>query len=83
MLNVCDVKVPGAYRLWLRFGDAIEGETGLGEQLTGPVFQPLRDAPIFVTVRVDPKIHSIAWPNGADFAPESLRRLLYDKATAF
>lgn len=82
MLNVCDVEVRGGYRLWLRFSDGAAGEIDLVEQLTAPVFQPLRDPSIFAAVRVDPEIRTIAWPNGVDFAPEFLRSLLDDKATA-
>jgi hypothetical protein len=78
MLNVCDVKVRGAYRLWLRFSDGAEGEIDLGKQLTGPAFQPLRDPSTFAAVRVDSGIRTIAWPNGADFAPAFLRSLLED-----
>ena len=81
MLNVCDVKVRGPHRLWLRFTDGAEGEIDLGQQLTGPIFQPLRDPSAFAAVRVDPEIRTIAWPNGADFAPEFLRSLLDDAAT--
>jgi hypothetical protein len=82
MLNVCDVKVRGAYRLWLRFSDGAEGEIDLGQQLTGPIFQPLRDPSAFAAVHVDPEIRTIAWPNGADFAPEFLRSLLGDNKPA-
>ena len=82
MLNVCDVEVRGGYRLWLRFSDGAAGEIDLVQQLTGPIFQPLRDPSIFAAVRVDPEIRTIAWPNGADFAPEFLRSLLDDKAAA-
>lgn len=76
MLNVCEVEVRGAYRLWLRFSDGAEGEIDLYEELAGPIFEPLRDLQMFRTVHVDPEIHTIAWPNGADFAPEFLRGLL-------
>ena len=82
MLIVCEVKVRGPHRLWLRFSDGAEGEIDLGQQLTGPIFQPLRDPSAFAAVRVDPEIRTIAWPNGADFAPEFLRSLLGDTAAA-
>jgi len=81
MLHLCDVNVRNAYRLWLRFSDGAEGEIDLDQQLTGPIFQPLRDPSAFAAVRIDPEIRTIAWPNGADFAPEFLRRLLDDNAT--
>jgi hypothetical protein len=76
MLNVREVNVRGEYRLWLRFNDGAEGEIDLREHLIGPVFEPLRDPIAFAAVRVDPEIRTIAWPNGADFAPEFLHGLL-------
>jgi len=82
MLHACDVDVRGAYRLWLRFSDGAEGEIDLGQQLTGPIFQPLRNPSAFAAVRIDPEIGTIAWPNGADFAPEFLRSLLGDNKPA-
>ena len=36
------------------------------------VFQPLRDPAFFAQVVVDPEMGTIAWPNGADLAPEFL-----------
>jgi len=82
MLNVCEVRVRGPYRLWLRFSDGAEGEIDLRDQLTGSIFQQLRDPSTFATVRIDPEIRTIAWPNGADFAPEFLRNLLNQDGAA-
>lgn len=76
MLNVSEVQPRGDYRLWLRFNDGAEGEIDLRNYLTGPVFEPLHDVTLFAAVRVDPEIRTIAWPNGADFAPEFLHGLL-------
>jgi hypothetical protein len=76
MLNVREVNGRGEYRLWLRFNDGAEGEIDLREHLIGPGFEPLRDPIAFAAVRVDPEIRTIAWPNGADFAPEFLHGLL-------
>jgi hypothetical protein len=76
MLNVTDVQTRGAYRLWLRFNDGASGEVDLRNHLTGAVFEPLRDPVLFAAVRLDPEIRTIAWPNGADFAPEFLHGLL-------
>ena len=76
MLNVREVNVRGDFRLWLRFNDGAEGEIDLREYLTGPVFEPLRAPVAFATVGVDPESRTIAWPNGADFAPEFLHGLL-------
>jgi len=57
----------------LRFDDGLEGEVDLAPALCGPVFEPLRDDDEFNRMFVD--VESIAWPSGADFAPEPL----YDK----
>lgn len=54
----------------------------LGPELDGPVFEPLRDPSAFAEVAIDPELHTIAWPNGADFAPEFLRRLAQQHAAA-
>lgn len=47
-----------------------------------PIFEPLRDRAVFEQVSVDPEINTIAWPNGADFAPEFLRELVRPHAVA-
>lgn len=76
MLNITAVECRGAHRLWLRFSDGTEGEVDLASHLQGTVFEPLRDARVFASVRLDPEIRSVAWPNGADLAPEYLHALL-------
>jgi hypothetical protein len=43
---------------------------------------PLRDVDRFADVRLDPEIGTIAWPNGADFAPEFLRTLVEQPSAA-
>ena len=70
------------YVLWLRFSDGAEGEVDLAGELTGEVFEPLRDPSIFAQVRVDPEVRTIAWPNGADLAPEFLKELVTQHAAA-
>ncbi len=82
MLHVESVRVATGYRLWLRFSDGTEGEVDLGPELEGPVFEPLRDPAVFAHVAVDPDVHTIAWPNGADFAPEFLHALVRQRTAA-
>jgi Protein of unknown function (DUF2442) len=60
------------YTVHLKFDDGAEGDIDLGEELYGEMFLPLKDIGYFKQVRVDPEIHTIVWPNGADFAPEFL-----------
>ena len=62
-------------RVWLRFADGEEGEVDLSRYLNyGPVFGPLADDGFFRKLRVEGG--TIAWPNGADVAPERLHELL-------
>jgi Protein of unknown function (DUF2442) len=76
MLHVRSVEYRGGHRLRLAFTDGAEGEVDLGPHLNGPVFAPLREPAVFAQVYIDRDVHTIAWPNGADFAPEFLRDLL-------
>lgn len=69
--RVVAVRHRGGHVLWLRFSDGVEGEADLTDWLTGPVFEPLQDVERFAQVRLDPPF-TIAWPNGADIAPEAL-----------
>lgn len=59
----------------VRFADGVEGEVNLEEELEGEIFQPLKDVEYFKKFTVHPELHTLTWPNGADFAPE----FLYDK----
>lgn len=70
--KVVDVKYIEGYKLCLRFSDGSEGEVDFEQELTGEVFEPLRDISFFKKVSVNHEIHTIVWPNGADFAPEFL-----------
>jgi len=63
------------YTIHVRFADGTEGDIDLQNELEGEVFEPLRDEAYFKSFRVHPELHTISWPNGADFAPE----FLYEK----
>jgi hypothetical protein len=60
------------FTLWLRFSDGVEGEVDLRDELYGPIFEPLRELEVFRSFQLHPELHTITWPNGADFAPEFL-----------
>jgi hypothetical protein len=72
MLKVTDAKYVKDYIVWLRFSDGAEGEIDLQNELFGEIFEPLRDKEIFKQFVLHPDWLTIAWPNGADFAPEFL-----------
>ncbi len=81
MLEVTDVKYVSGYTLWLAFSDGAEGRVDLERSLWGPVFDPLKDLDTFKEVFLSPVLHTVAWPNGADFAPEYLRESLTQQPT--
>ena len=75
LLDVIEAKYIRDYTIWVKFEDGSEGEIDLSAELYGPIFEPLQDIRYFEQLRVDPELGTIAWPNGADFAPE----FLYDQ----
>lgn len=76
MLEVTEIKYISDYTLWLSFSDGANGSVDLESSLWGPVFQPLKDVERFKEAFLSPVLHTVVWPNGADFAPEYLRRKL-------
>src|SRR5689334_6948394 len=60
--------------LWLRYSDGVEGEVDLGNDLNGPMLEPLRDVSEFARAWIEQG--HLAWPAGADWSPESLRERL-------
>jgi hypothetical protein len=40
--------------------------------LAGELFGPLRELSLFEQVQIDPEVHTLVWPNGADFDPATL-----------
>jgi hypothetical protein len=69
--NVIEARHVHDYTVWMKFEDGSEGEVDLSSELWGPVFEPLKDPEYFRTISVA-EYGTIAWPNGADFAPEFL-----------
>ncbi len=62
----------GPYKLLVRFDDETEQMIDFRPVLTGSLFGPLRDLELFNQVRIDPEVHTLVWPNGADFDPATL-----------
>ncbi len=60
------------YRIYLHFSDGSEGEINFEPELSGEIFEPLKDISVFKKFFVDDEIHTLVWPNGADFSPEFL-----------
>jgi hypothetical protein len=66
------------HTVWLRFADGLEGEADVRGGLVGPLFEPLHDPAYFARATVEHG--ALVWPNGADWAPESLRALVLEAA---
>jgi len=70
--RIVETKYVGDYTLFLRFSDGTEGEINFEQELTGEMFEPLRDIEYFKKFVLNHEIHTIVWPNGADFSPKFL-----------
>jgi hypothetical protein len=70
--HVVEARYIGGHTVWLKFRDGTAGEIDLSKALIGPVFEPLKDVYFFRQFSVHPEFHTLAWPNGADVAPEFL-----------
>jgi hypothetical protein len=69
--GVLDARPLDGHSLWLRFSDGVEGVADLADLVdAGPPFAPLRDLVEFQRVSVE--YGTVAWPSGADVAPEEL-----------
>lgn len=79
MLYVTNYKYISDYIIWLEFSDGTSGTIDLLPYLIGPIFEPLKDKNNFNKVILDPELQTIAWPNGADFAPEFLKERVSDQ----
>jgi hypothetical protein len=81
MPRVSSVQPLEDFRLAIRFADGAEGVVSMQDRLWGPVFEPLRDPAIFAQAFVD-DFGAVAWPNGADLAPDALYRTLCGAAAS-
>ena len=70
MLEVAGVRHIQNYKLLLEFLDGTSGSVDLERDLDGEVFGPLKNKNLFASVHLDREWGTIAWPNGADLAPE-------------
>ena len=73
-VHVTDVQYVKDYQLRLTFNNGIVGGIDLEPELYGEIFEPLRDKALFRQVYLTSR--TIEWPNGADFAPEFLLKLV-------
>jgi hypothetical protein len=60
------------YTLRVGFEDGVERTIDFEPVLAGELYEPLRDLSLFNQVAIDSEVHTLVWPNGADFDPETL-----------
>jgi hypothetical protein len=70
--RVTSFNIEGPYVLRVRFDDETESLIDFREILVGELFGPLQALSVFNQVRIDPEVHTLVWPNGADFDPATL-----------
>ena len=73
--RVVEARYVRDFVIHLRFSDGVEGDVDLKRELEGEVFEPLKAVAYFQKFQVHQELHTLTWPNGADFAPE----FLYEK----
>ena len=70
--KVCGFKQTGPHQLRVEFGDGLSRVIDFKPILWGELYEPLLNPSFFSQVRIDPEVHTLVWPNGADFDPATL-----------
>jgi hypothetical protein len=70
--RVREFQTVAPYTLRVEFEDGTQQLINFRPMLAGHLFGPLRDLAVFNQVRIDPEVHTLVWPNGADFDPATL-----------
>jgi hypothetical protein len=69
---VTNLAAVGLYTLRVGFEDGSSQTINFEPVLRGELYGPLRESELFNQVRIDPEVHTLVWPNGADFDPATL-----------
>lgn len=72
LYRVLSFEIVAPYTLRVQFDDNTWQTIDLQPILKGELYGPLRDVTLFNQVRIDPEVHTLVWPNGADFDPATL-----------
>ena len=58
--------------LRVTFDDGTQQTIDFRAILAGGIYGPLQNEKFFNQVEIDPEVHTLVWPNGADFDPATL-----------
>ena len=70
--RVQSFEITGPHKLFVSFDDGTSQRIDFSPVLFGRMYRPLRDLGLFERVSIDPDVHTLVWPNGADFNPAML-----------
>ena len=70
--RVNSFRIISDFTLAVAFDDGTEQIIDFRPVFGGKLFGPLRDLEVFNQVQIDREVHTIVWPNGADFDPATL-----------
>ncbi|MFQ5822809.1 MAG: DUF2442 domain-containing protein [bacterium] len=70
--SVTALKVVAPYTLNIQFEDGSTQTINFKPILKGEMYGPLLDVNLFNQVKIVPEVHTLVWPNSADFDPATL-----------
>jgi len=70
--RVVEFQVVAPYTLRVVFSDDTMQVINFRPILRGELYGPLQDLHFFEQAEIDPEVHTLVWPNGADFDPATL-----------
>lgn len=72
IFRVVSFQQKGPHALCINFDDGISRTIDFEPVLEGELYGMLRDPAKFAQVILDPEVHTLVWPSGADFDPATL-----------
>ena len=70
--RVTSFNIVAPFTLDVKFDDGSMQRIDFQPVLHGKLYGPLSDPELFAQVTVDPEVHTLVWPNGADYDPATL-----------
>ena len=70
--KVVEFEIVAPHVVRVRFNDGTGQTINFQPVLAGELYAPLNDLDLFNRVSIDSEVHTLVWPNGADFDPATL-----------